>query len=59
MLGEKKTNSDAWFTVKIRRFFKERIKKQIGSEKEAINQNDFVNQAVKEKLDKLEMSQKP
>ena len=56
MKGENKTKPDAWFSVKIRNFFKKKISKHVGPEKESRNQNDFVNQAVKEKLDRLEIT---
>ena len=47
-----------WITTRIRTYFYAKIQDHVGSDKEIPNTTQFVNESVKEKLQKLEASQK-
>jgi len=51
-----KKNQNGWVSAKIRRFLKDRIESHVGADKEIPNTNHFINDAIKEKLERLEES---
>ena len=46
-------NNIEWSTVRIRSFFRNKIKNYVGSDKEIPNISQFVNLAIKEKIDRM------
>ena len=48
-------NNTYWSTVRIRSFFRNKIENYVGSDKEIPNISQFVNLAIKEKIDRMEV----